>query len=265
MNLCGRSFKPVHAGQWLLAVIGTVFLALMTETPSAQQSSSDVSMRIAFLQAGLAGLDPEIAYLKDRQDIFDAAKRYTRGADRHDNDLVRSAFWPDATISYATPMRLEEYVEWEESTLAGYANHQHHITGQTVEFDGDTAHVESYVIYFLVPRDRSADFVGPATPGRALTSEKTYLGSGRYLERWEKRDGQWKIVVREYVEDLALKGETVDLCSSRTCLGSWDRDDLSYARPLQSQSPEQRRVRGEANSQPRHPQGSRSSSVNSGN
>jgi hypothetical protein len=193
--------------------------------------------------------------LKDRRDIFEASKRYTRGADRHDKDLVRGAFWPEATISYGTPMSRDEYVDWEENTLAGYAAHQHHITGQTVDIEGDTAHVESYVIYFLVPRDRSADTVGPATLGHASTSEKTHLGSGRYLERWQKRNGEWKILVREYIEDLSLKGETVDLCSAGSCLGSWDRNDPSYARPLQHITPEQRRARGDANRQPRHPQG----------
>jgi hypothetical protein len=82
------------------------------------------------------------------------------------------------------------------------------------------------------------------------------LGSGRYIERWERRDGEWKILVREYVEDLALLGDTVDLCSSRGCLGTWDRTDLSYVRPLEHQTAEQRQARGDVNLEPRHPQGS---------
>ena len=67
--------------------------------------------------------------------------------------------------------------------LAGFAAHQHHITGQTIDIEGDSAHVESYVVYFLVPRDRSVDTVGPATLGKANTKEKTRMGSGRYIER----------------------------------------------------------------------------------
>jgi hypothetical protein len=87
-----------------------------------------------------------------------------------------------------------------------------------------------------------------------LTTEKTRLGSGRYIERWERRNGEWKILVREYVEDLSLLGDTVDLCTGGGCLGSWDRNDLSYVRPLEHQTPEQRRARGDANRQPRNPQ-----------
>ena len=152
-------------------------------------------------------------------------------------------------------MSRDAYVDWEEGVLSEYAAHQHHVTGQTIDIDGDTAHVESYVVYFLVPRDRGADRAGTATLGRASTSEKTRLGSGHYIERWVRRDGDWKILVREYVEDLALLGDTVDLCTVGRCLGSWDRTDLSYVRPLEHQTPEQRQARVDANRQPRHPAG----------
>jgi len=236
----------------VVALASVLALVATTRAPSAQE---DLAALIAGLQLRLANLDPQVAYLKDRKDIFDVMKRYTRGADRHDKDLVRSAFWPDATISLEAPMARDAYVDWEEGVLSGYASHQHHVTGQTVDIDGDTAHVESYVVYFLVPRDRSADTVGPATLGHALTSEKTRLGSGRYIERWERRNGEWKIFVRDYVEDLALLGDTVDLCTNGGCLGSWDRNDLSYARPLEGQGAEQRKARADANRQPRNPLG----------
>jgi hypothetical protein len=233
---------------------GAALLSLSVNGPKAQESVSAAAL-IASLETRLADLDPQVRHLKDRRDIFDVSKRYTRGADRHDKELVASAFWPEATISFGTPMSRDAYVEWEEGVLSGYAAHQHHVTGQTLEIDGDTAHVESYLVYFLVPRDRSADLAGAVTLGRAATSEKTRLGSGRYIERWERRNGEWRILVREYVEDLALLGDTVDLCTAGRCLGAWDRTDLSYLRPLQAQTPQQRQVRAEANRQPRHPAG----------
>jgi hypothetical protein len=238
----------------LAALAGVAMLLTTVSIPEAQQGVS-AAASIAGLETRLAALDPQVRYLKDRKDIFDAMKRYTRGADRHDKELVATAFWPEATISFGTPMARDEYVDWEEGVLAGYAAHQHHVTGQTIEIDGDTAHVESYLVYFLVPRDRSADAAGAATLGRALTSEKTRLGSGRYIERWERRNGEWKILVREYVEDLALLGDTVDLCTAGRCLGSWDRTDPSYLRPLEHQIAEQRQARGDLNREPRHPAG----------
>jgi hypothetical protein len=247
--------KLFFAGKSGLALVSVVVLSSLVRAPQAQQETTDVAARMAALQGRIGDLDPRVTFLKDRRDIFDAAMRYVRGADRHDKELARSAFWPDATISYGEPMGRDEFVDWQERALSDYAAHQHHVTGQTVDFDGDTAHVESYVLYFLVPRDRSADVEGAATPGRGLESEKTHLGSGRFIERWERRGGEWKIVVREYVEDLALEGETVDLCASRTCLGTWDRNDFSYLRPLEHITTEQRQARAEASAVARHPDG----------
>jgi SnoaL-like domain len=237
---------------WGVGVVAV--LALGAQTLQAQQESAGAGVTIAALQARLTALAPQVAYLKDRRDIFDALKRYTRGADRHDKDLVRSAFWPDATISFDKPMKLDEYVDQEEGLLATYAAHQHHITGQTIDIQGDTAHVESYVIYFLVPRDGRKDVMGPATPGRALVSAKSTIGSGRYIERWEKRNGEWRILVRDYVEDLQLQGDTIDWCGPRPCMGTWDRNDPSYIRPLVPLTADQKRERAEANKQTRSPQ-----------
>jgi hypothetical protein len=249
-----RTRNGVCCAVGFVALAAVILLATSWRVPEAQEGVGAAAL-IASLETRLATLDPQVHYLKDRREIFDVLKRYTRGADRHDKELVASAFWPEATISFGAPMSRDEYVDWEEGVLAGYAAHQHHVTGQTIEIDGDTAHVESYLVYFLVPRDRSADSAGAATPGRALTSEKTRLGSGRYIERWERRDGEWRILVREYVEDLALLGDTVDLCSAGRCLGTWDRTDFSYQRPLEHLTTEQRQARGDANRTPHHPAG----------
>lgn len=230
-----------------VAVLAVTIMSsvMMYITPAQESDAANPSSRLEAAQKRISDLAGETAYLADRQAIRDAGKRYTRGADRHDEELIRSAFWPDATASHGKPMERDEFVDWWLRELSGYAAHQHHITGQTVDIDGNTAHVESYVIYFHVPRDKSVDKHGPPSPGKALTSEKTYLGSGRYIERWEKRNGEWRVLVHEYVEDLALLGETVDYCEERTCLGTWDRSDLSYTRPLRHVTPEERRRREE--------------------
>lgn len=227
----------------IIVVFSALFLTLHPFQVQGQESNPSSRMEAA--ESRMEGLAERVEYLKDRQEIWDAGKRFTRGIDRHDEELIRSTLWPEAKVSHGEPLKREEFINRHLKKLAGYAAHQHHITGQTVDIDGDTAHVESYLIYFHVPRDTSVDKAGPASPGKPLASEKTYLGSGRYIDRWEKRNGEWRIVVREYVEDLALLGETVDYCAKRTCLGTWDRTDLSYERPLRHLTPEQRDRRGE--------------------
>lgn len=191
------------------------------------------TLGVPALQAQDRKVETEVTYLMDRQQIADTLQKYIRGIDRHDKDLARSAFWPDGRINMggSGPQAVDEYVNHEERLLATYLSHQHHITGQTVEIRGNTAHVESYVLFLALPHN---------------VAEMTELGSGRYIERWEKRKGEWKILVREYVHDLTVHTETVDYCATRPCIGRWDREDLSYVRPLQPLTAEQRGARAEA-------------------
>jgi hypothetical protein len=198
-------------------------------------------------QAGDSEFRAQVAEVRDRQAIAETLQRYIRGIDRHDKELARSAFWPEARINLGTPRNLEDYVQHEEALLATYASHQHHVTGQTIDIQGSMAHVETYVFFLALPRDRSSDATGVATPGHPRVSEKTTLGSGRYFERWEKREGEWRILVREYTDDLAVQVDTLDICKMYGCLSRWDRNDLSYVRPLEPLTPEQRRARVEAN------------------
>ena len=128
----------------------------------------------------MADNDPEVRDLLDRQAILDCVYRYCRGLDRHDQDLLRSCFHPDAIdnhgefVGYAS-----EFVEWADSSVAERnLSHTHNITSHNVEIDGDEAHADSYVIY--VARRREDD-------GKTVV-----VGGGRYLDRFERRDGDWR-------------------------------------------------------------------------
>lgn len=166
----------------------------------------------------------QVRQLLDREAIRQCLLRYTRGVDRHDDELILSAFWPDALIGYgqADPLHPAPFVPWvNEEHRDKFEQNQHHITSQTIELDGDTAHVESYVIHFLLGSQRK---IGPHT-----------IGSGRYIERYERRGGEWRIAVREYIPDALFAAvPLVDLCPEGIgCRGKRDRSDLSYQRPLQ--------------------------------
>lgn len=99
--------------------------------------------------------------------------------------------------------------------------HTHNITTHTCEIDGDTAHAESYVIVVLIgPDGKSAQFI-----------------TGRYVDRLERRDGMWRIMVRRStVEGMFLADARVLQSSFFTekgyLVGTRDRSDLSYQRPL---------------------------------
>ncbi|WP_044560082.1 nuclear transport factor 2 family protein [Azospirillum sp. B4] len=160
---------------------------------------------------------------KDRQEIQDCLLRYTRGVDRFDRDLMLSAYHPDAVDQHGVAEGdAATFVDW----AIGYhrqhqLRHQHIITNHTVELDGDVAHGETYYIFWGENRE------GPPS-----------LCFGRYIDRFEKRQGRWGIAHRVCVNekvgtfnDMVLPADWARALSS-TGPCRRDRDDISYARPL---------------------------------
>ncbi len=151
------------------------------EQDSAARDSADQGLGIAGLE-GISAAD--IRYLIDRQAILDCIRRYARGVDRHDEELMASAFWPDAQINYGSwsgPPHL--FTPWANAGHdSRYLSHVHNITTQTADIDGDVAHVESYIAYFL----------------RETDEQHVRVGIGRYIERYERRGREWRIAVREF-------------------------------------------------------------------
>ncbi len=134
-----------------------------------------------------AARDPEVQALLDRQAIQDVLIRYCRGADRADVGLIAEAYHPDATEDhggvYSGPA--SAYVEQMAAILprAGLMNHM--TTNVLIELDGDAAHVESYILTFARMKKAGEKF--------------DTLTLARAIDRFEKRDGHWKIAARRLV------------------------------------------------------------------
>lgn len=173
-------------------------------------------------------LDPElIAFLrqqKDRQEILDCLLRYTRGVDRHDRALMLSAYHPDALDQHgaAPDMEAAPFVDWAIGWHGEFqTRHQHGIGNSSIELDGDTAHVETY--YSFWGDNRQA----PPT-----------LAFGRYIDRFEKRDGRWAIAHRVCLNEIVgefvkteLPEEWAQALASTGPIAR-DKSDISYQRPL---------------------------------
>ena len=167
-------------------------------------------------------MDEKLQYLLDRLEIQDVVNRYARGLDRHDDDVLRSAFHEDAVDNHGPWVGgREAFVAWANGPCHGHTNaHLHQITTHNCEIDGDVAHTESYCQWVHRLKDE----------------ETVTVGGGRYIDRLEKRDGEWRIVVRRLVLDFfyeakgSVFGTPAQLAYAK---GTWDRSDLSYERPLQ--------------------------------
>lgn len=158
-------------------------------------------------------------FLLDRQEILDCVSRYCRAVDRHDRELLASVFHPDAVADlgeWAGSTR--DLFAWvDETHRARDLAHSHNITSHTCEIDSGTAHAESYVIQARLQRDgRTASVFG-----------------GRYLDRFERRNGEWRIAHRRLVIDWSLTADGSESHNADGYIrGSWDKHDVSYIRPF---------------------------------
>jgi hypothetical protein len=238
---------------FVIGLLGALALAgayvSLRDAPDA--AARDQLALLATLDARVVALEADVADMATYQAIWENELKYTRGLDRHDEALERAVFWPDAAISYGNLVEYEELAAWANASHANSAGHQHHVTGLTLDVDGAVAHEEGYIFYSSdLVRDKSKDTPGVPTPGRVAAGSFATFGTGRYVNRYERRDGDWRMIVHEYVHDVSLRLPTVDLCAE-ACLGRWDSSDISYLRPLQPLTIDERRARAELSRMPR--------------
>lgn len=171
--------------------------------------------------AELAELRATVRALKDRQDIHDVIARESRGRDRQDVDLIASCWWPDGIDEHG-PIVMSA-PDYPERANAGHARFfsatMHNLTTHTCEIEGDTAHCETYVIGTMLSPDRQSMKIAP----------------GRYFDRLEKRDGEWRILYRRCTVEMSLDG-SAEWVNGPMCKGFlrsvWSKEDRSYQRPI---------------------------------
>lgn len=164
-----------------------------------------------------AGTDERglVAELWARQQITDVVKRLARGTDRLDRELMVSCYHPDGFDDHnafrGPPM---EFADWVCEVLVAYVATHHFVADPLIRVDGETAQVDTYC---------EAHHVG--------VDSDMVLGL-RYLDRFERRDGQWRIARRVCAFDWTY---TVPFDPERRipfhddyAVGRRDGDDPSY-------------------------------------
>ena len=176
----------------------------------------------------LEQLQRDVRYLLDRTAILDCIARHARGCDRHDEELLSSAYHVDGVDEHGSAKNPgPAYAAFINASHAATSSaHTHNITTHTCEIAGDVAHAESYVLVALL----------------ALDGASTTVMSGRYVDRLERRDGEWRISARRSTVDLVLHGSAALLQvpafrSQGYPKGTRDRCDASYQRPLDLDTP----------------------------
>ena len=131
--------------------------------------------------------------LNSRAEITEVVLRYVRAIDRCDEDLLRSCFHPDSRHRHGS-------FEGASAEFCGFAiqvcravEATHHQLGPvSIELAGETAFVETYFT--------SHHRFGAVPPPGGEPHEDRFLG-GRYVDRFERRDGVWKIAERQGINE----------------------------------------------------------------
>lgn len=133
----------------------------------------------------------DLRALVDRDKIRQCLEGLARGEDRRDAAMITSALWVDSITDYGVFQgTFDEYLAWVVPGAEAITNTQH-VLGQTyIELAGDKAKAETQVVSY-----HRVD-MGPENGGE----RDTCIG-GRYLDLFEKRDGDWRIASRTMLYD----------------------------------------------------------------
>jgi len=145
-----------------------------------------------------------------KQAITEVIYRYARAIDRMDEALLRSVFHPGSRHYHfyqgpssdpdapSTPEDPGDFVRFAFGLLTTYARTHHQMSNTLVDFeDASHANVETYFTAFHLVRPSS----DPLSGAQAFDNEMDYFVGGRYIDRFEERDGEWKIVERTGMTD----------------------------------------------------------------
>jgi hypothetical protein len=133
-------------------------------------------------------IDPEVQVLIDKQAIAEALMRYCRGVDRMDRMAFESAYWPDATDDHIKYVGgVDGLVKFVFDAVARMRT-QHMMGNILIEMRGpDRAACESYVHAYH--------------EAEGIFGKEEFVIGARYLDIFEKRAGEWRILHRKVCMD----------------------------------------------------------------
>lgn len=158
--------------------------------------------------------------LLDEEAIKKVHLRYCRAIDRRDWELLRACYHPDAIDDHGDYVGgIDGFIAFCESGTLNFTSTTHLTCNQLVEVEGDLAWTEFY--------GRAYHRVAAGADG----IEKDFAVNTRWVDRFERRDGEWRIARRTVVVDT----DRVDPVTERwvpqeQCRGRRDRTDPSYRR-----------------------------------
>jgi hypothetical protein len=132
-----------------------------------------------------------------KQDITELIYLYMRGLDRRDSKLLHSLFFDDAYCEYGfINGSARQFIDYAVEALSTHQANQHLVGNILIDIEGDEAFGEVYFsAYHKVKTEAGFEDI---------------IIAGRYLDRYEKRQGQWKFAYRSELVDWSNSRPTND-------------------------------------------------------
>jgi len=140
-------------------------------------------------------LEKELQKLLDKQAITELIHRYAHAVDRGDAEMLRSILHPDAVCDLgAVKFTAQEYYEAVKKILVEpqrYWAVQHRVSNILIDLRGDMA---------------LSECVAASWHGREENGQRYHdFNSLRYLDRFERRSGEWRFVHRKAIYEWNLE------------------------------------------------------------
>lgn len=143
--------------------------------------------------------------MADRAQIQDVVYRWCRAVDRLDKPGMLAVFWPGAIDSHGPYIGpVEGLVDWILVRHRPIAVSSHFVGNLLIEFASpDLALVETYVRTIQQYPPEAKAQLAQLTGGAAGDPEAAMdmFTSSRYIDRMERRDGEWRIARRDLAQD----------------------------------------------------------------
>jgi hypothetical protein len=181
----------------------------------------------------MSDIPTDLQRLADRQAIQDCVHRYARGIDRRNWEFLASAFHPGAMLHQGDfKGTIEEMLANVAARHAAIEQSAHLLTNILIEFDNDNgAVVETYYLAYLrnahLPAMVRTALLGDGAPEAGKIDMRSL---GRYIDRFECRDGHWRIAKRVCIAET-LTGTAVpeaNPLSTAWAMASRDPDDALW-------------------------------------
>lgn len=141
-------------------------------------------------------IEQKIQILFDEREIRNVIYRDCRAKSRGDGDLMRTCFFEDAIDHHAPffDLPFSDVAERTSTVMEEIGEMIQYIALQVlIDLDGDVARVESYV-------DSNKIFHKRAENGDQIVR----LSGFRNLDRFERRNGEWRIAERWFVPEWGI-------------------------------------------------------------